>query len=152
MPLRSGGCTDREIYDWLGDQGRKMSLGPGSLFLLEVFCGRARLSEEVEKHKYTAIRIGTQYGHDLSSPDQRRYLHCLIDFLKPEHVWVAWPCTFLGSWSRYNLARGGKTQQRILAGRRQAAVFLTLFRDIYQQQVEGNRHCHGENPRDSLAW
>ena len=145
-------CTYGEVRDWLGDQAWKMDGGPGSLFLLEVFCGRARLSEDIEKHKYTAIRIGTQYGHDLALPNQRRYLHCLIDFLKPEHVWVAWPCTFLGSWSRFNIARGEKTKQRILAGRRQAAVFLGLFRDIYQQQVDDNRHCHGENPRDSLAW
>ena len=63
-----------------------------------------------------------------------------------------WPCTFVGSWSNYNVHRSPETRKAILAGRWKTQKHLQLFRQLFEMQSTRCLGCHGENPEGSLAF
>ena len=108
---RSFGIPRAAVARWLGSQCWALDLGPGELYMVEVWTGRARLSETVEKQlNRDAVRVGHDYGHDLDDPWQKR---CLLTFLalsQPKHVWASWQCKHLSAWSRYNASRSRRAR------------------------------------------
>ena len=99
-----------ELKQWLGDQASKLDCKVG---LIEVFTGRARLSEVYENETGKAsIRLGLQYGQDFTKLHDRRCLLLLIALCRPEHVWFSFPCKPWGPWTRLNMKKGEKILRR----------------------------------------
>ena len=122
--------------------------------MIEVWTGRAQLSETVEKAWQTshcALRIGLDHGHDLEDPWQRKCLQALVAMTCPRHVWTAWQCKYLSSWSQYNEHRSEETYLKIAQGRRQSKFDLDLVVALAQLQRERGDHLHGENPMEQLS-
>ena len=112
-----------ELKQWLGDQASKLDCKVG---LIEVFTGRARLSEEYEKQTGKAsIRLGLQYGQDFTKLHDRRCLLLLIALCRPEHVWFSFPCKPWGPWTRLNMSKSDKTFKKIMSDRQSCCPSLS---------------------------
>ena len=147
------GVTRTDLEAFLGqDYQYLLDSPPGTVTLFEVFAGEARTSDCEERCGGLAIRMGLRYGHNLNQSHQRACVRALAHLLEPDDIWVSWPCTYVGSWSRYNMSRGEATRKQILEGRRQTKAHLALFHDLFKLQSERSLGCHGENPEGSLAF
>ena len=119
LPLRGGLTRDRiqELETWLGDRALKLHY---PVKMVEVFVGKhRRLSRAVEQRGYVSIHLGWCYGQDYFGRVRDGAL--LLDlqrYAEPEDSWHAWPCTYVGRWSEFNIKRGGKTAEKVLSGRR----------------------------------
>ena len=139
-----------ELKQWLGDQASKLDCKVG---LIEVFTGRARLSEEYEKQTGKAsIRLGLQYGQDFTKLHDRRCLLLLIALCRPEHVWFSFPCKPWGPWTRLNMSKSDKTFEKIMSDRAVARRYLHNVSEAWNLQCALGGHAHIENPLASQAW
>ena len=138
---------------WLGTQAYKLLY---IVVLVEVLCGVGRLSTTMEGAlpDCSVIRIGYAYGHDLGLPLHRWYFQWPVRALCPAHVWFSWPCTYVGSWSRYKEVRHGpETAEMILQqGRRRTRLWVRIFISVCQWQIITQHHGHGENPLNNETW
>ena len=105
-------ATRPQLRSWLGPQAWKLdrSLRVG---LIEVYAGKATLSDAYEELGGEAIRIGRAWGQELRSPEARWYLSSLLQICKPDDVLVAFPCTAHCQWSSYNEHRGLATRRKV---------------------------------------
>ena len=60
--------TQRELEGWLGSQAWTLK---APVTLIEVFCGEAPLSAACQRQGSAVIRVGLQWGHDLSRARDR---------------------------------------------------------------------------------
>jgi hypothetical protein len=140
----------QELQQWLGPQAELIDQ---PVHFLEVFTGKAPLAKRVQDRLNTpSIKIGLQYGHDLDRLHDRRMLMTLIAYVRPRHIWFSFPCGCWGPWSRFNMSRGGKTEQVILAQRAKARRHLHAVSEAWSIQIALGGHCHAENPLTSEAW
>jgi len=150
------GLTRKDLEDFLGPSYNEschiLDEEPGHVTLMEVFAGAARTSKVEQSCGGYSVQIGYAYGHDLNLAHDRACVKALAEIFEPEDIWVSWPCTFVGSWSRYNISRGGNTAKQIQQGRKQTRKHLALFRDLFMMQSKRGLGCHGENPEGSLAF
>ena len=146
------GVTRAEVARWLGSQAFVLDQPAGRVSLLEVWTGKALLATTAEKAGGLSVRIGYDWGHDLDRPLDRRCLLALAWYLAPKHIWCSWSCRHLGPWSRYNETLSEELRAYIHQGRQKADADLRLFGDLWEMQWLRGLHCHGENPKSSLAW
>ena len=141
--------SDQEIREWLGDQGKYFdeALKKG-LNLLEVYAGAARATAAVRELGGVAIALGLDHGQDFRRARDRALGRALLHRLKPEHLWLAFPCTPFCAWARLAAVRGTDTGPRLREGRLHLKYSLSLAR---RQRMTG-RHAHLENPLTSSAW
>ena len=140
----------QELQQWLGPQAELIDQ---PVHFLEVFTGKAPLAKRVQDRLNTpSIKIGLQYGHDLDRLHDRRMLMTLIAYVRPRHIWFSFPCGCWRPWSRFNMSRGGKTEQVILAQRAKARRHLHAVSEAWSIQIALGGHCHAENPLTSEAW
>ena len=139
-----------ELQHWLGSQADKLDKPVG---LVEVFTGKAPLSAKYEAVTgLGAIRIGLDYGQDLTKLQDRRNLLLLIAYCRPQHVWFSFPCRHWGPWSRFNMARSETARQEIMAQRAIARRYLKNVSEAWHLQVGLGGQAHAENPLSSDAW
>ena len=140
--------SDQEIREWLGDQGKYFdeALKKG-LNLLEVYAGAARATAAVRELGGVAIALGLDHGQDFRRARDRALGRALLHRLKPEHLWLAFPCTPFCAWARLAAVRGTDTGPRLREGRLHLKYSLSLAR---RQRMTG-RHAHLENPLTSIA-
>ena len=142
--------TDRELFDWLGDQAPILERAKqrGWLDLVEVYADKGRVSAQVLEMDGTAIRVGLAWGHDLTRSRDRRLLFQLIEFVPVKHVLGAFPCTAFCAWVRLNLARGADLSRTLAEGK----GHLALAMQVAGKQRKRGGHVHLENPLTSHAW
>ena len=138
-----------ELSEWLGPQSHKLH---DTVSMIEVFTGKAPLSDRMEQLGSSCIRIGLDYGHDLNQYHDRRKLMLLIAFCRPKDVWISFPCGCWGPWSRMNMHRDPALAQDILERRRVARRHLALVPEIWNLQQSLGGDTHIENPLTSDAW
>jgi hypothetical protein len=139
-----------ELKQWLGDQSHVLDKKVG---LIEVFTGKAKLSEVFEKQTGLAsIRLGLQFGQDFTRLHDRRCLLLLIAFCRPRHVWFSFPCKLWGPWTRMNLNKSHSTFEKIMSERAVARRYLHNVSEAWNLQILLGGHAHAENPLASQAW
>eukprot|EP00435_Cladocopium_sp_Y103_P059192 s521_g21.t1 len=139
-----------ELKQWLSDQASKLDSKVG---LIEVFLGRARLSEVYEKEtEKVSIRLGLKDGQDFTKLHDRRCLLLLIAYCCPEHVWFSFPCKPWGPWTCLNLCKGDSTFEKIMGERAVARRYLHNVSEVWNLQCALGGHAHCENPLASQAW
>ncbi len=140
----------RALVLWLGQQARHLL---ETVVFIELFAGvKHRLSSEIPRRGHGVIFLGKAHGQNLATTRGVRLVLALVRFCTPRDVWIAWVCGPNASCNQYNVKRGGLTRRRILRGRRSVRRMIQLFHNVWQLQLGGGRHCHGENPVRSLAW
>eukprot|EP00438_Fugacium_kawagutii_P033822 Skav235831 [mRNA] locus=scaffold1931:222076:230114:- [translate_table: standard] len=105
----------KELEEWLGPQAHALD---GPVHLIEVFTDHAPLARKT--HKLTgqsSIILGIQHGQDFNKLRDRRMLMYLIAWCRPKHAWFSFPCGCWGPWSRFNLAKGGSSEQTVVGMR-----------------------------------
>ena len=84
------------------------------------------------------LRVARANQSDVNKGHQMLVV-ALVLWLAPRDVWVAWPCKFVGSWSWFNLAKGGETAARIMRGRKQTKIWIGFFEHgIPKENVQCN--------------
>ena len=142
--------VEQELKEWLGPQAYKLQERVG---LIEVFTGEAPLSDKFERFSNKhAIRIGYAHGQDLDQLKQTRLLLLLIAYCRPDHVWISFPCTHWGPWSRLNMSKSDLLKCKIESSRAFAKRQLHLVEEVWHLQKALGGHCHAENPLTSDAW
>ena len=141
--------SDAEIREWLGEQGKYFdeALKKG-LNLLEVYAGEARATAAVRELGGVAMALGLDHGQDFRRARDRALGKALLHRLKPNHLWLAFPCTPFCAWARLAAVKGTDTGPRLREGRLHLKYSLSLAR---RQRMTG-RHSHLENPLTSSAW
>ena len=143
--------SDAEIREWLGEQGKYFdeALKKG-LNLLEVYAGEARATAAVRElgGPGVAIALGLDHGQDFRRARDRALGKALLHRLKPDHLWLAFPCTPFCAWVRLAAVKGTDTGPRLREGRLHLKYSLGLAR---RQRMTG-RHSHLENPLTYSAW
>ena len=139
-----------ELNSWLGPQACKLDSSVG---LIEVFTGKAQLSQTFEKITGKAsIKLGLEHGQDFHRVNDRRLLLLLIAYAQPDHVWFSWPCTHWGPWCNLNMSKSPEARDEILKERALARRYRPRVSEAWHWQKAFSGHCHAENPLSSLAW
>ena len=138
----------QELSEWLGPQADRLH---EPVSMIEVFTGKAPLSQRVEALGSKCIRIGLDYGQDLNQHYDRRKLLLLIAYCRPKDVWISFPCGCWGPWSRFNTQRDPKLAESTLAARQTARRHLSIAPEIWNLQQSLGGHTHIENPLTSDA-
>ena len=135
------------------DQAWKLDRGT-DVGLVELYAGRARLSDEFEQAcpGSEAIRLGLLYGQDLRSAEGQWYALSLIDLCKPRDVFVAFPSRGWCRRSRRDSRKRFEDSRSMLRERREGMKDLSLLFRIVEKQAQAGRFTHAQNPRSSLAW
>ena len=142
------------LYDWLGPQAAAWR-SDRPLKLLEVYCGDASNLSKLAQRKFPeqVLRIGLQTGQDLMKPGHRKKLYELMEWARPEHTHVAWPCKGLGGFNRINLAKLYSTASATAAeARSESTVHLKVFEHLAHLATDYLLGISGENPQGSDAW
>ena len=116
--------------------------------LLELFAGKARITEAFAKRKGSVLRPrDIVFGHDLRCRQQQEDVLDEVLRERPRLVWAAPPCTAWCSYARLNFT----AQER---RRRQAreVTFLHFLDRVLQLQHDLGGHLIVENPRTSEIW
>ena len=73
---------------------------------------------------------------------------------RPEEFWISPPCTLWSSINTLNNATKDNKyrQQRRREREKQKKEFLKFSRDVYDEQLHGERHAHLEHPRYADSW
>ena len=141
--------TDEELKEWLGPQSIHFAEAKKrGLHFLEVYAGAARATEAVRELGGVAICLGLDHGQDFTKSEDRAFCRALIDRLRPEHLWLAFPCTAFCGWMRLAAVRECNLQPRLKEGRHH----LQFAFGLAAQQRASGRHAHAENPLTSSAW
>ena len=140
-----------ELIEWLGPQAHSLLCFKPKL--VELFAGPIhRLSREVVKRGAESLHLGLCHGQDLATRKGYRLTGLLIDYLEPEDVWCAWVCKPWSTWSQVNEVKSEGAAETIRRGRAAGLKMLRLYFMAARKQWQGQRHVHGENPRNSLAY
>ena len=139
------------LREWLGPQGWKLGRGI-QVQLIEVFAGRARLSDEWESAGGTAIRLGHAWGQELRGEEARWLVRSLVQLVKPRDLFVAFPCVAHCRWNQFNVNRSLETRQKIMRERLASGSDLHMLFELLDCQSSSGRHLTAENPKGSLAW
>ena len=139
------------LREWLGPQGWKLDK-PVRVHLIELYAGRARLSDEFESSTGVAIRLGRVWGQELRGAESRWLVRSLINLCKPDDIFVSFPCRAHCRWSQLNFSKGLDTRQKILRDRLASRDDLHLLFEVIDLQCANGRHVTAENPKGSLAW
>ena len=141
--------TTEEICEWLGPQaGEFHKACQRGLDLLEVYAGTARATQAVRNKGGVAICIGLEHGQDLTRARDRALCRYLLQLLKPEHLWLSFPCTAFCAWMKLAAIRDSDIQPRLKEGR----FHLGYAFELASTQRASGRHAHAENPLTSTAW
>ena len=120
----------------------------GKWVLLEVFAGKARLTEQARQHPlWTALEpIDVLSGWDLQKEGKRKELLDLIDKEAPDLVTLSPPCGPWSSWTQLCQDIEGLWERR-----RQRLPFWKLAGEVWQRQCDGGRLVLLEQPARSEA-
>ena len=139
-----------ELRNWLGPQAPALD---SPVHMIEVFTDHAPLARKVsERTGKSSIILGLNHGQDFNRLQDRRLLMYLLAVVRPKHVWFSFPCGCWGPWSRFNIAKGGKSESTVLQQRKEARRHLRAVSEAWQLQRLLGGHCHAENPLTSEAW
>ena len=134
----------QELGAWLGKQASKLDQDVG---LIEVFAGRARLSEAFQKQTNKcaiAIQIGLDYGQDLRRLRDHRCLLALIALTRPDHVWFAPPCECWGPWARFKSSNSDTAKDKIEHQKQVARRYLHNVSECWHLQLILGGQAHME--------
>ena len=97
--------ANSEIRDYLGVQQWRLNY---PITMVEIFSGEIANLSKLEEKVYggNSLRFGLAWGHDLIYGKGRRIISYLVARCGPRDVFMAWPCKYLSSWSRYNMRYG----------------------------------------------
>ena len=132
------------LKEWLGPQSWKLDKGV-QVQLIEVFAGRARLSDEFESAGGVSIRVGRAWGQELRGEEARWLLRSLVKVTCPKDVFIAFPCKSYCRWSQYNLCRSLETRQKILRERLASRSDLDMVFEIIELQSKCGRYVTRES-------
>ena len=152
VPIDFGKNASRaRLREWLGPQAWKLDRNL-DVQLIEVFAGRARLSDEFEAAGGISIRIGRAWGQELRGDEARWLLRSLVSLVGPAHVFISFPCKAHCKWNQFNIYRSLETRQKILRECLDSKSDLDLVFEMIESQSSCGRHVTLENPSGSLAW
>ena len=136
-----------QLRQWLGPQAWKLSRNV-KVELVEIFAGRARLSEEFESAGGSAIRLGRAWGQELQGEEARWYVRSLISLVGPRDVYVALPRSHSTIFWSLNL----RNRRQILRNRLSSKSHLDMLFDVLEYQSSRGRHFSVEGPKDCPVW
>ena len=119
------------------------------LDVLEVYAAEdSRITQEVRALGGKARRFTCKDG-DLRSVEGQRCLWDILQETQPKHVWMSPSCRAWCSWNALNASRGNLQASRVQRMRQEDVAHLQLCTQVFQWQVDRNRHFHFEQPAQS---
>lgn len=116
----------------------------GLTFLLEVILGL-----QVGRPLDILPELG---GWDATTRTGRRTLNSQMSEDDPYFTIITMPCGPWGSWSRFNLTKGGKARKAVLEQRRSTRPMLKMVANLIVQRVQARRHVLVEQPLGGEAY
>ena len=140
-------------YQLRGQQRPKVQHRPptGKTWVKQIFAGQMGLTILAALYGMT---IGIPLDYSTSDWDARdgsalRRLHQDLAVEDPYLLVITHPCGPWGSWSKFNLAKGGKAADTVLSLRDESRPILKLVNKIIKERVKGKRHVFVEQPYGS---
>ena len=144
-----------EIYKSLTSHAKDVKAGSKTdvmtIDLMEVFAGKARLTDLAEKFGLSATQpFDLLYDIDLKSPEGIKLVKKAVRTLKPLLLVIAWPCTVWNLFNR-NLNYAHRLEE-LESLREKDRPLVELGADMCYEQIAGGRYFLGENPVRSDLW